>query len=536
MKAPVIGLFGGNGNYASGVSHTGSRSVYVTATGTSNWFGGFASPSITINPAVTYQFFGYIYVPQLTSKGSDSGVKLTVTNSAGANIGYIDLYTVTSTTSGWVYFSKTIGPQGESNFPAGAAALTFYADWYGNGVDPNPNGAFYVDDVAISCSSPGCAPIDKTITSIAWRYFAVDATNPRGINPTTLLPRGWIGGNWFNFWDMGNVIDGTVAGYKNGFITTQTEYQTRINALLNELATMPLWPNDGSYNANKPYYSYYWNNGLLNASAGGWDAADTGRTLNGLAYLRRQDPSYASQIDNLLTGRLKPWIDYECTYKNWGMNIYARDVSIACQYFSYLNSSYDKTTWFNNFDSIWTSSNRFTDKYGNSLPKIGYTNLGPISYEILEKGPDYSRTIQYASDMKNWAQKRDAATGKDSLWGTEFHVLFTNGSTPFAWQYYEGYMNSSLGYQSWYVAFVGNYVIFENDSSLASTTSTLDVAYSLRYAFPADPWVNSVFPRYTQSNLASSYGYYDGVFEATNGIEYTISDPHNAVVLMSSLP
>lgn len=116
-----------------------------------------------------------------------------------------------------------------------------------------------------------------------------------------------------------------------------------------------------------------------------------------------------------------------------GAGTYARDVRIALQYFSYLNSAYDKSAWLDAFYATWNSTDRVTDAYGNSMPKLSGLNLGPVSYELLEHGEDYARTVIYASDMKSWAERRYQATGKFGLWGSEFHVKLSDGSTPFAW-------------------------------------------------------------------------------------------------------
>jgi hypothetical protein len=319
-------------------------------------------------------------------------------------------------------------------------------------------------------------------------------------------------------------IDGTIAAFNIGIID-RAEYEARIDAFLTQLETMQL---DGN---NRPFYAYRWDSGLP-AWSQGMDAADGGRTLNALGFLRRSDSTYASRIDSLLTGRLKPWID---TLSTWGLTrgVYGRDVAIALHYFRYLNSQYAKTAWLDNFYSTWTSSDRLTDGYGNSMPKMWEVNFGPIAYELIEKGEEYDRTLQYASEMRAWAQKRHEATGKYSLWGTEFHIKLADGSTPFAWTFFVAY-RSDLGYQTWQVKLPDGRWFGENDPTIASTVSSVDAAYALKAVFPDDPWISSVFPRFTQSDLQSSNGFFDALFEATDSPEGTVSVPHNAVVLMTS--
>ena len=87
---------------------------------------------------------------------------------------------------------------------------------------------------------------NSSFASVAWRYFAFG----NGIHPTTKLPRGWIGGNSFTFWDFGMSIDGTIGGYMNDLIG-ETEYRARIDALLTFLETMQL------DSTGKPHYAYY---------------------------------------------------------------------------------------------------------------------------------------------------------------------------------------------------------------------------------------------------------------------------------------
>lgn len=389
-----------------------------------------------------------------------------------------------------------------------------------NGI-PDSGDSFVM--VANANSSSGInTPNDPTSpASLAWRYFAYG----NGINPSTKLPRGWIGGNWFNFWDLGMALDGTVAGHKAGLIGSQ-EYQTRIGALLSFLENIQL-SSDGT-----PYYSYRWDTGAP-ASSQGMDAADSGRTLNGLGFLRRSDPSYASRIDNLLTGRLKPWMD---KLSNWGLTIgvYGRDVALALQYFRYLGSQYDKSTWLSDFYSAWTSSNRITDAYGNSMPQLSEVNMGPVSYELLEKGEDYAHTLVYSTDMRTWAQRRDQATSKYSLWGSELAVKLSGGSTSFAWEFYVALV-PNVGYKTWQVKLIDGRWFNENDTTIASTLSSVDVAYTFHAIFGFDSWVESVFPRFEQADLTASTGFSDGVFEALNSPETTVCIPHNAVVLLAAI-
>lgn len=356
----------------------------------------------------------------------------------------------------------------------------------------------------------------------AWQYFSYG----NGINANSKLPRGWIGGDWFNFWDFGMAVDGTVAAYKAGLVS-QTDYQSRINALLSFLENAQLNSN------GVPFYSYKWDTGAP-ASSGGMDAADTGRTLNALGFLRRSDPSYASRIDSLLTGRLKAWIGTEASWApSFGVDVYGRDASLGLTYFRYLNSQYDRTSWLNNFYNAWTSSDRVTDAYGNSMPKVG-ANLGPVSYELFEKGDDYATTLRCAQDMMGWAAKRYAATGKASTWGSEFHVKLSDGSTPFG---YESYVTNvpNVGYKTWQVTVNGQWYN-ENDPGLGSTVSSIDAAYALHATFPTETWVNSMFPRFTQSDMTTTNGFYESLFEVTNNAEAMISIPHNAVVLLASIP
>ena len=81
-------------------------------------------------------------------------------------------------------------------------------------------------------------------------------------------------------------------------------------------------------------------------------------------------------------------------------------------FFSYLSSNYSKTTWLNTFYDAWVGPKRVIDAYDNSMPQMTEVNFGPIAYELLERGPDYANTVQYASDMKTWVQTRCHETSK----------------------------------------------------------------------------------------------------------------------------
>lgn len=399
-----------------------------------------------------------------------------------------------------------------------------------------------IPDAGDSYTDPPPAPaIPLSESSVAWQYFALG----NGINPTSLLPRGWIGGTVFNFWDLGMTIDGTIAGYKNSLIS-QAEYQTRINALLGFLETMQLGcgTDGGTCTGNDPnggpYGLYSWDTGTpyCTPSCSSWNGADSGRTLNALAYLRRTDPSYSTRIDNVFKGRLKTWLSElsKLTY-SWaqGTCVYGRDFELGFHQFRYLNSSYDRSAWLNNFYNVWVGSARVTDAYGNSMPQMFQVNFGPIAVELLEKGDDYSNTLRYAQDMMSWAAKRYAATGKYSAWGTELHVKLSDGSTPTAGDFLVSYV-PNVGYKTWQTRPDTTGVSLDETSPLlASTSSSVDAVYSLEATFPTNSWVNSIFVRFTQPDLQTSYGFRDAVFE-NGGVDNTVSLHHNAVILLAAAP
>jgi hypothetical protein len=369
--------------------------------------------------------------------------------------------------------------------------------------------------------SSGFSPSPPDYSSAAWQYFALG----NGINSVSLLPRGWIGGNVFTFWDLGMAIDGTIGGYKNGFIT-ETQYQSRIGAILAFLETMPLGSDGG------PYGIYYWDTG---APAGGdpWNGSDSGRLLNALAYLRRADPSFSNRIDNLLTGRLKTWLSMLTVLGTAGTCVYARDFELGLHQFRYLNSSYDKTAWLTNFYDAWVGGTRVTDAYGNSMPQMYQLNLGPIAIELLEKGDDYNNTLRYAQDMTAWAAKRYAATGMYSAWGTELHVKLADGSTPSSGEFLVAYV-PNVGYKAWQIRpDTTGTLVDETSPSLASTSSSVDAVYALKVTFPTNSWVNSIFSRYTQSDLWTSYGFHDAAYER-GGVDLTVNLHPNAVILLAS--
>jgi hypothetical protein len=358
-------------------------------------------------------------------------------------------------------------------------------------------------------------------TTVAWRYFGFG----NGIHAASKLPRGWVGGNLFTFWDFGMSIDGTIGGYMNGLIG-QTEYRMRIDALLTFLETMQL------DSIGKPHYTYYWDSGAP-ASSEGMNGADSGRTLNALGFLRRTDASYASRIDNFLRGRGKPWVD---ALSGWGLTlgVYGRDVALALAYFSYLSDNYNKTAWLNDFYDAWGGSNRVIDAYGNSMPQMAEVNFGPIAYELLERGPDYARTLQYASDMKTWIQTRYQVTSKYGTWGSEFHVTLSDGSAPFAWEFFVARV-LDVGYKTWQIKLANGQWLDENDPALASAVDSLDAAYAAKAIFPSDAWVDSIFTRFAQNDLETTCGFFEGVLEVTNEPDASVSVSHNAVILLAAM-
>jgi hypothetical protein len=184
------------------------------------------------------------------------------------------------------------------SWPGTLAAVTYLVDF----ISKNPSqysGAWYVikwADATSGASANSIPDSGDTFTEIedppptttlsataasAWQYFNLG----NGINSKNMLPRAMMTWNAFTFWDFGMAIDGTVGGHKNGFIT-QTNYQSRIDALLGFLETMKL-VNDPSHTDNgMPYGTYNWDgtsgSRVCEYSWKNCNLADPGRLLNAL--------------------------------------------------------------------------------------------------------------------------------------------------------------------------------------------------------------------------------------------------------------
>lgn len=409
--------------------------------------------------------------------------------------------------------------------PNAYADSWYVVKWNDASAGPSANGIPDAGDTyTMAPKVIASAPPLLSYASVAWQYFRLGV----GINPHTLLPRGWVTGTIFDFWDVGMTIDAAIAAYRTGVIT-QSEYQHRINALLSFLENMQL-NTDGT-----AYYAYAWDTGAP-AITSPFDGADGGRTLNALAYLRRFDQSYATRINTMLTGRLRAWMNALSTIGTESTSVYARDLELGVHQFRDLNSGYNRSTWLTNFYNAWVSPDRIIDAYGNSMPKMDEANLGPVTVELLEHGDDYNHTLQYAQDMMNWASTRDKATNKDGLWGTEIHALLSDGSTPCDGQFFVAYVPNQ-GYNTWQVRIINSTTTTwynETSPGLSSAGSSVDAAYTLKAIFTNNNWINSVFTRYTQTDLQSSNGYFEAFFEVGGGHDPTISLHHNAVVLLAA--
>jgi hypothetical protein len=74
----------------------------------------------------------------------------------------------------------------------------------------------------------------------------------------------------------------------------------------------------------------------------------------------------------------------------------------------------------------------------------------------------------------------------------------------------------------------------ENSTTIQSTLGTTDAAFGLRSAFSTDSFVNSVFPRFTQADMVTNYGYHEGAYEIPQyGVDQCIQLADNAIVLMA---
>jgi hypothetical protein len=230
---------------------------------------------------------------------------------------------------------------------------------------------------------------------------------------------------------------------------------------------------------------------------------------------------------------LKPWLSMLAVLGTASTSVYARDWELGIHQFRYLNSSYDRTTWLNNFHDAWVRGARITDAYGNSMPQMYELNFGPIAIELLEKGDDYNNTLKYAQDMTTWAANRYTDTSKYSAWGTELHVRLSDGSTPPAGSFLVAYV-PNVGYKTWQIRpdSTGTF-LDETSPSLGSTSSSLDAVYTLKAIFPTNGWIDSIFSRFTQSNLWTSYGFHDAAFEV-GGVDSCLSIHHNAVILLAA--
>jgi len=376
----------------------------------------------------------------------------------------------------------------------------------------------------------------------AWQYFYLG----NSFNPTTGLPQGetgW-GKTWFNFWQFALAIDGIIGAYRNGLIDGM-EYFSRINRIL-------LWvENTMTYREDSmPWYAYYWD-GTPKTSPAEFDRdidfADWGRTLNALGWLRRTDYStFGSRVDALLSPSGKLYTAMQ-TMKTWnkGLDVYGRDVAIAYTYFVFLDGSYNMQPWLDNFYSLWSTtdpSKRMNDTYGSSMPKLG-VNLGTPSYELAETSgggaPDTARTLAIVQNIASWAKARYdywVAHGKSymySVWGTELFARITSSSTVFAYEFYIVDTGGGV-FKTWQVKDTsvpgGKWY---DEGQVYSTTSTNDAAFALKTAGISNSWADAVFQRFTDSNLRTSYGSYDGVYEKDNtACTVRLSVEHNAVILM----
>ena len=68
---------------------------------------------------------------------------------------------------------------------------------------------------------------------------------------------------------------------------------------------------------------------------------------------------------------------------------------------------------------------------------------------------------------------------------SEFHVKLSDGSTPFAWEFYVAQI-PGIGYRTWQLKLANGLWLNENDATLASAAGSLDAAFAAKAIFSGD--------------------------------------------------
>lgn len=244
---------------------------------------------------------------------------------------------------------------------------------------------------------------------IAWRYYSPGV----GVNPETGISRAKVDWDALTDWNAGSYIIATVEAHRLGLIGNDSAwgFRDRMNLILKYLLNRQVGVNSGV--GNWPYWAYYWDGRpYYNPVYLYTDVSDSGRLLYALDILRKHDPSFAGQVQQVFQ-RCRTAYDLMSNQIDQRPSYYGVLEAFGFNAFGY-KKSYIAAVFEN-----WRGT--FADVEGQILPET-ITTAEPTLHGVLELGLagkffEYSRRV-YEAQRSRWIR-----TGRLSGWSEGCHPV-----------------------------------------------------------------------------------------------------------------
>ena len=349
------------------------------------------------------------------------------------------------------------------------------------------------------------------IARVAWRYYQPGV----GVNPETGINRAKLDWDALTDWNTGSYIIATIEAHRLGLVESNGTwgFRDRMGRVLRHLLTRQLTANLGV--GNWPYWSYYWDGRpYYNPVYLYTDVSDAGRLLYALDILRKHDPSFSQQVQQVYQ-RCKTAYDVMATHIDRHPTYYGVLEAVGFSAFGY-----NKSDIANVFDS-WKGG--FVDVEGQMLPRTA-TVTEPTLHGVLELGLggkflEYTRRV-YEAQKARWEK-----TGRLSGW--------SEGCHPIHEFVYEKILNADG--ETWFIS--------KHDGTRVNIDPLMytKVAFAYRAIFGTNNYTTSLF------NVASRlyddrFGFGEAAFENgqsaislwSRNTEGFYSDSTNQIILASA--
>ena len=249
----------------------------------------------------------------------------------------------------------------------------------------------------------------ESYAKIAWKYYGLGI----GVNPETGINRAKLDWDALTDWNAGSYIIATTEAHRLGLIGNDSAwgFRDRMSRILKYLLNRQLGANFGV--GNWPYWAYYWDGRpYYNPVYLYTDVSDSGRLLYALDILRKHDPSFAEQVQQVFQ-RCRSAYDLMSNQIDQRLSYYGVLEAFGFNAFGY-KKSYIASVFEN-----WRGS--FVDVDGQILPET-ITTAEPTLHGVLELRLtgmffEYSRRA-YEAQRSRWTR-----TGRLSGWSEGCHPV-----------------------------------------------------------------------------------------------------------------